>query len=558
LLLDFLPASLSIFFFNFFDSAGQWETVVKRRGSSRCLAALSDHSIRSTVGRGISIFLYPIYSTASFHPLAVEFWLPGSFSSSRARGSVKTSSSKSTGMSPELPLLLSLAILLIIYNLSLSIRIQKDGRARGWNSVKTSSSKNTASNLLSLLRVTHHGITVTVANLDFIHHKMIIPEAEEKKTEHGGIKLVSLGGGFGPDFDSNDPFAFTESVEKVLPNQLRELLLQIQLQQEEQFSCVIADAFLFGAFIVAKEFGIKTAALWTSSMENLALMLRIPQLIDSCTIDENGSLLNKELPISICEEILAWKTNELPWSCPSDQLQNLLFHHYCVRPSQYLSLFDRVHWSQIPLTVISQEAFGVSRLAWLDEQPPNSVIYVAFGSIALFNQQQFEELAFGLEMTGRPFLLVIRINFVKGWGVEFLDEVLERVVNRGKIVEWTNQEEVLSHPSTGCFVSHCGWNSTLDGLWCGVPFLCWPYFGDQFHNRESICESWKVGLKFDAEDETGLITRSEIVSKIERLFNDGDDDTIRGNAIRLREAAMKSVNEGGSSYFNFSSFINEL
>ncbi|CAN1860853.1 hypothetical protein LINPERHAP1_LOCUS43592, partial [Linum perenne] len=96
LLLDFLPASLSIFFFIFFDSAGEWETVVKRRGSSRCLAALSDHSIRSTVGRGISIFLYPIHSTASFHPLAVEFWLPGSFSSSRARGSVKTSSSKST------------------------------------------------------------------------------------------------------------------------------------------------------------------------------------------------------------------------------------------------------------------------------------------------------------------------------------------------------------------------------------------------------------------------------------------------------------------------------
>ncbi|CAN1794699.1 UDP-glycosyltransferase 83A1 [Linum perenne] len=433
--------------------------------------------------------------------------------------------------------------------------------------------------------LTHHGITVTVANLDFIHHKMIIPEAEEKKTEHGGIKLVSLGGGFGPDFDSNDPFAFTESVEKVLPNQLRELLLQIQLQQEEQFSCVIADAFLFGAFIVAKEFGIKTAALWTSSMENLALMLRMPHLIDSCTIDENaGSSLNKELPISICEGILAWKGSELPWSCPSDQLHNLLFHHYCVRPSQYLSLFDRVivnsfhelepsafqlfsnFLSAGPLVTNSPNSnlpgsfWRQDRicLAWLDEQPPNSVIYVAFGSITLFNQQQFEELAFGLEMTGRPFLWVIRTNFVKGSGVEFLDGFLERVENRGKIVEWTNQEEVLSHPSTRCFVSHCGWNSTLDGLWCGVPFLCWPYYGDQFHNRESICESWKVGLKLDAEDETGLITRSEIVSKIEQLFNDGDDDTIRGNAIRLRETAMKSVNEGGSSYRNFLSFINDL
>ncbi|CAN1852575.1 UDP-glycosyltransferase 83A1 [Linum perenne] len=424
--------------------------------------------------------------------------------------------------------------------------------------------------------LTHHGITVTVANLDFIHHK-------EKKTEHGGnVNLVSLGGGFGPDFDSNDPFILTQSVERVFPNQLRQLL---QLQQEEQFSCVIADAYISGAFIVAREFGIKTAALWTSSMENLALMLRVPQLIDSCTIDENGSSLNKELPISISEEILAWKGNELPWSCQPDQIQTLLFHYLCIRPSQYLSLFDSVIVNSFD--ELEPSAFRLfpnflsigplvtnscnnnlpgslwrqdrTCLAWLDKQPPNSVIYVAFGSVAVFNQQQFEELASGLEMTGRSFLWVIRTNFmIKGSGVEFPDGFLERVESRGKIVEWTNQEEVLSHPSTGCFVSHCGWNSTLDGLWCGVPFLCWPYFADQFHNRESICESWKVGLKLDAEDETGLITRSEIVSKIEQLFNDDADDTIRGNAVRLREIAMKSVNEGGSSYRNFLSFIDNL
>ncbi|CAN1312356.1 UDP-glycosyltransferase 83A1 [Linum perenne] len=433
-------------------------------------------------------------------------------------------------------------------------------------------------------KLTHHGIDVTVATLEFIHQKIIIPQqkkTEQKKTEqlqsHGGIKLVSLGG-IGSDSDLSDPVILTESVEKELPIQLRELL---QSQQEEQFSCVIADAFLAGAFAVTKEFGIKLAALWTASMENLALTLRIPQLVDSGIIDENGDLLKDQLSISICGEIPAWKRNELTWSCRIDQLQYFLFKHAYLKPSQYLSLFDCVilnsfhelepsafqlypnflpigplvtnsHDSNLPGSFWSPDR---TCLAWLDKHPPKSVIYVAFGSIVFFPQQQFEELATGLEMTGRPFLWVVRTNFVEGSGQEFLDGFLERVANRGKIVEWTNQEEVLSHPSTGCFMSHCGWNSTLDGVWSGVPFLCWPYFADQFHNRDSICESWKVGLKVDVEDETGLITRSEIANKVEQLFN---DETVKGNAIRLRETAIKSVNEGGSSYHNLLSFINNL
>ncbi|CAN1151919.1 UDP-glycosyltransferase 83A1 [Linum perenne] len=430
-------------------------------------------------------------------------------------------------------------------------------------------------------KLTHHGIDVTVANLEFIHRK-IIPQQKSKDEKedqiHGGIRLISLGG-ISSDSELSDPIVLTESVEKALPIQLRELL---QSQQEEQFSCVIADAFLVGAFAVTKEFGIKLAALWTASMENLAVTLQIPQLIDAGIIDENGFMLNKDqLSISICDEIPAWKRNELTWSCRIDQLQYFLFKHSYLKPSQYMSLFDCVlvnsfhelepsafqlypnflpigplvtnsNNSNLPGSFWSQDR---TCLAWLDKHPPKSVIYIAFGSIVFFNQQQFEELATGLEMTGRPFLWVIRTNFVEGSGQKFLDGFLERVANRGKIVEWTNQEEVLSHPSTGCFVSHCGWNSTLDGVWSGVPFLCWPYFADQFHNRELICEVWKVGLKVDAADETGLVISSEIANKVEQLFN---DETIRGNAIRLRETATKSVNEGGSSYHNLLSFVNNL
>ncbi|CAN1312341.1 UDP-glycosyltransferase 83A1 [Linum perenne] len=426
-----------------------------------------------------------------------------------------------------------------------------------------------------------HGISITVLNLDFIHQKLV-------KFEHQGISLAEVPDEIEPSFGQADGAAkVTEIIENVLPIHLRKLLVDQKKKKKnkcsgdgEEISWMIGDVLLSsGAFQVARELGIKTAAFWTASAENLALLLRIPQLIQDRIIDENGTLINISRPISLSKDIPAWKPDEFPWSCQPDEFQRFVFKTYSRTPSQNSPFFDCLivnSFDQLepeafqlfpkilpigPLLTNSTNLPGSfwspdrTCLAWLDKHPPKSVIYVAFGSIVFFPQQQFEELATGLEMTGRPFLWVVRTNFVEGSGQEFLDGFLERVANRGKIVEWTNQEEVLSHPSTGCFMSHCGWNSTLDGVWSGVPFLCWPYFADQFHNRDSICESWKVGLKVDVEDETGLITRSEIANKVEQLFN---DETVKGNAIRLRETAIKSVNEGGSSYHNLLSFINNL
>ncbi|RYQ86025.1 hypothetical protein Ahy_B10g105679 [Arachis hypogaea] len=160
----------------------------------------------------------------------------------------------------------------------------------------------------------------------------------------------------------------------------------------------------------------------------------------------------------------------------------------------------------------------LSCINWLDQQPHASVIYLAFGSLAHFDKKQFTELALGLELTNRPFLWVVRQDSncnpheFKG--------------NQGKIVEWAPQQKVLSHPAIACFVSHCGWNSTIEGLSNGVPFLCWPCFGDQFFNKTYICDELKVGLGFDL-DENGLISREEIKVKVDKVLS---DENIRSNA----------------------------
>lgn len=127
----------------------------------------------------------------------------------------------------------------------------------------------------------------------------------------------------------------------------------------------------------------------------------------------------------------------------------------------------------------------------------------------------------------------------------------ERVKNRGKMVGWAPQQKVLSHPSVACFLSHCGWNSTMEGVCNGVPFLCWPYFADQFLNQGYIAEYWRVGLSLD-KDESGIVRRGEIAKKVELLLS---DESYKTRVLNLRSKTMSSATEGGSSHKNLSSFV---
>ena len=190
-------------------------------------------------------------------------------------------------------------------------------------------------------------------------------------------------------------------------------------------------------------------------------------------------------------------------------------------------------------------------LEWLEQQQPNSVIYVAFGSSTVFEKIQFQELALGLELSNRPFLWVVRSDITNEANGAYPDGFQERVATRGKIIGWAPQQKVLSHPSIACFLSHCGWNSAIEGVSNGVPFLCWPYFAEQFLNESYICDVWKVGLKLDRNG-SGIFTREEIKNKVDQMCR---DQNYKARALELKEKALSSVREGGSSSKTFQSFL---
>jgi UDP:flavonoid glycosyltransferase YjiC (YdhE family) len=118
-------------------------------------------------------------------------------------------------------------------------------------------------------------------------------------------------------------------------------------------------------------------------------------------------------------------------------------------------------------------------------------------------------------------------------------------------VGWAAQQKILSHPSVACFISHCGWNSAMEGVSNGIPFLCWPYFADQFLNQSYICDVWKVGLRLE-RDESGIISRGEIESKVEQLLG---NEMLKATALDLKNIVKTSVKEGGGSNNNLKNFV---
>lgn len=194
-----------------------------------------------------------------------------------------------------------------------------------------------------------------------------------------------------------------------------------------------------------------------------------------------------------------------------------------------------------------------SCLDWLDEQDNCSVVYVAFGSITWLNQRQFHELALGLELTGKSFLWVVRPDLMDGSSEVYPDGFEARLAGRGRMVSWAPQQKVLAHPSIACFMSHCGWNSTMEGVANGVPFLCWPYFADQLFNASYICNVWKIGLRLEL-GEDGILTREEVKNKAGELLN---DEGIKARVTKLKETARWNVDEGQSKT-NFDQFIKSI
>ncbi|CAH8353143.1 unnamed protein product [Eruca vesicaria subsp. sativa] len=210
-------------------------------------------------------------------------------------------------------------------------------------------------------------------------------------------------------------------------------------------------------------------------------------------------------------------------------------------------------------------------LQWLDLQKKGSVLYVCLGSLCNLTLAQLKELGLGLEESNKPFIWVIRERGKYGELAKWIQEsgFEERIKDRGLVINgWAPQLFILSHASVGGFLTHCGWNSTLEGITAGVPLLTWPLFAEQFLNEKLVVEILKAGLKIGVEkfmqygkqEDIGVMVRRESVRKtVDELMGDSEEAQERRRRVReLSGLANKALEEGGSSHSNITMLIQDI
>jgi UDP:flavonoid glycosyltransferase YjiC (YdhE family) len=166
------------------------------------------------------------------------------------------------------------------------------------------------------------------------------------------------------------------------------------------------------------------------------------------------------------------------------------------------------------------------------------------------SKRQEEEMRKGLEATGRPYLWVARKAGDGGASAGDGDGA------QGMVVDWCDQVRVLSHPAVGCFVTHCGWNSTLESVTRGVPMVAVPQWTDQPTVAWLVDACMGAGVRVRVRvDGEGMVERGEVQRCVEMVMGDGEAAAaIRAQSDRWREVTRQAVVRGGTSERNLRAF----
>ncbi|XP_022757519.1 hydroquinone glucosyltransferase-like [Durio zibethinus] len=358
---------------------------------------------------------------------------------------------------------------------------------------------------------------------------------------------------------------------------LREALKS--LVAKTKLVALVVDLFGTDAFDVAREFNVSPYIFFPSTAMALSLFFHLPKL------DQMVSCEYRDLPEPVtipgCIPIHGKELLDPVQDRKNDAYKWLLHHtkRYRLAEGIIVNSFADLEAGPIkalqekesgkppvypvgPLVNVdpSSKADGSDCLKWLDDQPHGSVLYVSFGSGGTLSYDQINELALGLEMSEQRFLWVVRSPNDKVANATFFSVgsqkdpfdflpkgFLERTKGRGLVVpSWAPQAQVLSHGSTGGFLTHCGWNSTLESVVNGVPLIAWPLYAEQKMNAVMLTEDIKVALR-PKPNENGLVCRDEIAKAVKGLMEGEEGKGVRNRIKDLKEAAAKVLGENGSS-----------
>ncbi|KAL0449296.1 UNVERIFIED_CONTAM: UDP-glucose flavonoid 3-O-glucosyltransferase 6 [Sesamum latifolium] len=364
----------------------------------------------------------------------------------------------------------------------------------------------------------------------------------------------------------------------------------IKSSSSSKIAGFIIDMFCTSMIDVANELGIPTYIFLPIGLAPVGLMLHLQSLRDDHNMElteyKNSeicvSAYTKPVPAAVWPPSVFDKESDLlDFIKRYRETQGIIVNTFLELEShQIMSLSNDEKLPPIyPLGPILQlgedqtnqenQNHAAEIIGWLDKQPDSSVVYLCFGSNGCVDGDQVKEIAVALENSGYRFLWSLRKpppseSFEFPGEYENPEDVLpkgflERTTERGKVIGWAPQMAVLSHPAVGGFVSHSGWNSTLESIWWGVPMAVWPLAAEQQANAFLLVKEFAMAIeiKIDYKKDGNVIVGSEMIeTAIKQLME--PENGIRLKVRALKEKSRMALMEGGSSSNYMKRFIENV
>lgn len=453
--------------------------------------------------------------------------------------------------------------------------------------------------MLHLAKALHaKGFHITYVNSEYNHRRLLRSRGPDSLAGADGFCFEAVPDGLPPsdnDDVTQDIAALCLSTTEHSAAPFRDLLARLNARPGSRapaVSCVIADGVMSFAQRVAEEMGILALVFWTTSACGFMGYLHFAELIRRgyVPLKDESDLTNGYLDTAIdwIPGMPGMRLKDIPSFIRTTDRDDVMLNFdggeaQNARKARgvILNTYDALEQGVVdalrrefprvytvgPLAAFANAARGgeldaiggnlwkedTSCLRWLDTQRPGSVVYVNFGSITVMTPAQLTEFAWGLAGCGRPFLWIIRPDLVSGENAMLPEEFVTDTKEGGVLASWCPQELVLSHPSVGLFLTHCGWNSTLESICAGVPMLCWPFFAEQPTNCRYVCAKWGIGMEIDSD-----VRREEVARLVREAMDDESGKARRVKAMVWKEKAKEAVEEGGSSRKNLDRLVEFL
>ncbi|PIA34013.1 hypothetical protein AQUCO_03900125v1 [Aquilegia coerulea] len=440
------------------------------------------------------------------------------------------------------------------------------------------------------------GFHITFVNTEFNHQQLLKSGGPDSLKGFPDFQFETIPDGLPPS-DINAPQDIASFIDSITTNclvPLRNLIAKLNeassTSDYPRVSCIVADCYMSLTLEAAETFHIPGVLLWTMSPSILMSYLHCQLLAEEGLIPpkdkRNSTNWYPDMPINLIPGMRDIRLRDLPsffWD------GNDAFHNIGIREVQealkasaiIIHTFDALECKvlnaiksllppiytigplqllekNIPNTQLRSLRSNLLKedqgcLQWLDSRQPDSVVYVNFGSHTVMTSQQLIEFAWGLANCKHPFLWVIRSDLVIGEAAVLPLEFTEETADRGMISGWCPQEQVLCHSSIAGFLTHCGWNSTMDAICSGVPVIGWPLFADQTTNCRYACVHWGIGMEIDKN-----VKRDEVEGLVRQLMEGDKGKRMTKKAMEWKKSAEESTKPGGSSYMNLDKVIEEV